>query len=352
MFYIIHILRGIAALLVAGFHLNAASDSEGYATPIFDMFAYGAVGVDIFFVISGFVIFLSASRSKSWVASDFLVKRFFRIYPIYWLFLGVFLALSMGLFLATGDASKLPTSEVLLKSFLLWPSDTYAISIAWTLTIEMTFYLLFCLCYQGKTASLGPVWRVLGVWSGLSVFCSLLGWNIGGLSTLFHPAVPELVLGVIIAKLYLSGVSAGAIPASIVGAIGLIAALMIDYEAGYASWRAVWVGLPAALFIYGTLGIERRLGREMRLFGDASFVLYLLHIPAFLVIGFLVEKGLGYNIYSSDLSMGLVLVVVMCGAFLAHLIIEKPYQNWYRGFLAKRKVQGPNAKATLKTSDR
>lgn len=352
MFYIIHILRGIAALLVAGFHLNAASGNEGFATPIFDVFAYGAVGVDIFFVISGFVIFFAASRSQNWTASDFLVKRFFRIYPIYWLFLGVFLMMSMGLFLATGDASKLPTSSVLLKSFLLWPSDTYAISIAWTLTIEMTFYMLFCLSYQGKTASLAPVWRVLGVWSGLSVLYSLTGWNAGGFNTLFHPAVPELMLGVIVAKLYLSGVRVGAVPAGIIGFIGLIAALALDYETGFAGWRTVWVGLPAALFIYGTVSYERKLGREMRLFGDASFVLYLLHIPAYLVIGFLVEKTTGYNIYSSDWSMGMVLALVVLGAFIAHYVIEKPYQNWYRDFLAKHSAEKTKYKTALKLFER
>ncbi len=330
MYYAIHMLRGVAALLVAGFHLNAASNSEGFETTFFQVFKNGSIGVDIFFVISGFVIFLSASKSTQWAPLDFLQKRFFRIYPIYWMFLGVFLILCCGLWLATGDISKLPSIQVLIQSILLVPANEYAISIAWTLSVELTFYLIFCLTYRGANSSLQPVLLALTTWTALSVFRTILGHEGSFAFTLFHPAVPELFMGVLIAKLHLEGFRSWGKLATVLGSAGLIANLLFDHGHNYDEYRALLAGLPAALLIYGTLQIQKTLSRGERIFGDSSYVLYLAHIPAYLVFGFVLEKGAGFNIYSSELGMAFMLISVVFFSAICHLLIEKPYQNWYK----------------------
>jgi peptidoglycan/LPS O-acetylase OafA/YrhL len=75
--YELDALRGIAALLVVLFHYTV--DLEN-ATFVFNI---GCVGVDLFFVISGFVILLTIGNTKDW--KSFLVNRFSRLYPAYWI---------------------------------------------------------------------------------------------------------------------------------------------------------------------------------------------------------------------------------------------------------------------------
>ena len=69
-------LRGIAALMVVLFHFTMDRPEMYYG------FKYGVTGVDFFFIISGFVIFLTLSSTKNW--KDFVVSRFSRLYPTYW----------------------------------------------------------------------------------------------------------------------------------------------------------------------------------------------------------------------------------------------------------------------------
>ena len=70
-------LRGIAVMLVVFLHFTSA---DGQSKNIFKL---GVTGVDLFFVISGFVILLTLEKTKNW--QDFVVGRFSRLYPVYWL---------------------------------------------------------------------------------------------------------------------------------------------------------------------------------------------------------------------------------------------------------------------------
>jgi peptidoglycan/LPS O-acetylase OafA/YrhL len=69
-------LRGIAVILVVFMHITIENDQAK------DIFELGVTGVDLFFVISGFVILLTLEKTKSW--QDFVISRFSRLYPAYW----------------------------------------------------------------------------------------------------------------------------------------------------------------------------------------------------------------------------------------------------------------------------
>ena len=76
-------LRGIAAFSVVLFHYTARYDSiYGHSNRLLFKFNYGHLGVNLFFIISGFVIFMTLDRTKSVI--DFVVARFSRLYPAYW----------------------------------------------------------------------------------------------------------------------------------------------------------------------------------------------------------------------------------------------------------------------------
>ena len=131
-------LRGLAALSVVLFHYTYQYFIlTGYSEPIVSFFKFGGVGVQLFFVISGFVIFLTLDKSKS--VFDFFVSRFSRLYPPYW-FAVIFTSLVI---LITQVLGK----EVDLKTFLLNMTMLQYFfgvddidGVYWTLRVEITFY--------------------------------------------------------------------------------------------------------------------------------------------------------------------------------------------------------------------
>lgn len=106
------------------------------------MLEHGAIGVDIFFLISGFIVFLAARRviHAGRGVRLFLIKRFLRIYLPYW---PIALALGSAYALLPGfSAATEPIQVSWLKSLALIPGGDYSLSVAWTLTFEVFFYIL------------------------------------------------------------------------------------------------------------------------------------------------------------------------------------------------------------------
>ena len=200
----IQILRGIAALLVAAFHLYAAAENEGHATTMFAFFKGGGIGVDIFFVISGFVIYYASSRKEDWTRSGFTAGRFVRIYPLYWASLIFVSLLGLGLAFAVGDTSRAVSLPEFLYAASLLPSSEYVISITWTLTIEMAFYIIFALTYM-RSAPQTRLFVALCIWAFASIVYAMRFTETTALGHLFHPAVPELLMGVLIAHTFAHG---------------------------------------------------------------------------------------------------------------------------------------------------
>lgn len=144
--YSVQILRGVAALLVVARHAakQLSADPE-------NAFILGQFGVDIFFVISGFVIFLAGRNSSP---AHFLKRRFIRVVPMYWLVL----ALVVGMRMAHGHLVSQYFIPNTLLSFLFVPSEIAdgaifpPIVVGWTLNFEMFFYAVFAvsLCFASR----------------------------------------------------------------------------------------------------------------------------------------------------------------------------------------------------------
>ena len=150
----IQILRFIAAFLVVLHHtLPPNVHPAHYANIpawITEISVYGFAGVDIFFVISGFIM-AETTRSMqpgASTASGFVFRRFLRIYSGYWpaFLLVLFLSIWLGIFNGP-EISR-------WKSFLLLPQEFYLLNVSWTLTYELYFYLLIgaMLCFTRKQA--------------------------------------------------------------------------------------------------------------------------------------------------------------------------------------------------------
>src|SRR6185312_14740355 len=133
-----------AALMVVFHHALEASRQAPLVPKSPDwLTTFGASGVDIFFVISGFIMFHVSFPAGGAPVSplSFLARRAARIYPFYWLCL--MLAI---LFCVTGlQWTPPPTAATTLQSALLLPGDNFIIGVAWTLVYEMYFYVIFSL---------------------------------------------------------------------------------------------------------------------------------------------------------------------------------------------------------------
>jgi exopolysaccharide production protein ExoZ len=240
------------------------------------LFGFGAVGVHIFFVISGYIMTLVASRGPEFSYYDFVTRRFIRIFPVYWICCALYLAVRA----VMHDLPDLTIGQFLGALLLLPDAASRIIGPGWTLTYELYFYLVFAVA------------MLLGLRSGLiavslffvaSIAAGLLTHPVGaGWMIVTSTLLVEFVAGTWIAYLARNRAWPEWLGfAAIVLALLLFAAgLLWGYDR--APSAVLW-GVPSAMLVAGAVIVEPRV-RQSRAFravahlGDSSYVLYLLHI--------------------------------------------------------------------------
>lgn len=161
----IQALRGIAALMVVFFHLSPHWALHPFLAKSEIFTRWGFAGVDIFFVLSGYVVYASADRNN-FLLKPFMTRRALRIYLGYWpVFLLLFLMPILGQ--PIPDAGKVITSALLLNP-VLW--DNW-LPTAWSLTYELYFYTWIAIIFSIRWL---PQMGVIIIF-----FSILLAWNIG-----------------------------------------------------------------------------------------------------------------------------------------------------------------------------
>lgn len=305
-FHSIEALRFLAATAVVFVHI-----------PVIEV---GHFGVDVFFVISGFVMMLSTEHGHE----KFFVKRLIRIVPIYWLFtLGVF-----AIALLVPSLLKNTTSDVvqLAKSLLFIPFDKGnghrpVLFLGWTLNYEMYFYALFALSLR-----VAPRQRALLTAAALAgVYLLCLGSTEYPAKAYGDPIVFEFVFGM---ALYLVLVKRQrAVPALLVAASLALAALWPDVLAH----RVLRYGLPSVVFVGVVLALvgDRRLPPSLVMLGGASYALYLTHpyiIQFFDKVTHWFSRGPGYATAATVISLVAVNVV----AVLVYRFFEVPVRRRLR----------------------
>lgn len=181
------VLRFFAAVIVCLYHIaflswikpdSAASIISGHAYQFSDfsgLLSVGWVGVEIFFVISGFVITFSAEVG----AWNFLRSRILRLYPAVWFCAPISLIIS--LLYSAFPIYEAPTRIV--RSLLLWPKGNWVDGVYWTLGIEMSFYfLIFLLLKFSSRSSIRPMLILLGTLSATYWLCQLFAGLVWGIA--------------------------------------------------------------------------------------------------------------------------------------------------------------------------
>lgn len=329
----IQALRGAAALMVLFAHVKGAEIDYGGTGTILPHFLYmGVVGVDLFFLISGFVmthVALSGARGSG-AARRFIYNRAARIYPVYWSATLILMVLYAGKHVLFAEATPFPNP---VETFLLSPSDFYPlVPVGWTLVHEMYFYVVFALFVFWGAARLP---QFLAGWVTIIVAALALGafganaWT----KVVFNPLTFEFVAGAGVALVVKSGVTRFALPALAAGAaIFAIQALVFadrlypDVMGQFALRAAIFT--PAfALILYGAAAIEKSGALApswLRKTGDASYSLYLIHVPVFLVVGKLISISVADAQLDNMLLIAAFTIAAIAAGFALHYFVERP----------------------------
>ena len=301
--YSIQALRGIAALMVLFFHIfELQSLTPGNPKDLIDgLWARGYAGVDLFFVISGFImVYITDARSGSAANSmRFIYNRVTRIYPLWWLICAIlvlYYAVTTGRAVSPDFAGQIEGDGLyLLRSFLLIPQDIPPLNgLGWTLIHEMYFYVIFAVLLLIPARM-----RYFGLWIWGAVTALLFGlgfasYQAGSVLQLSASLLTlEFLAGAGAAWLILRGHILAPKLCLALGTIGVITALLLYKERGpdLMLWGRVAVyTLPFALIIYGAVALERAgklsVPRPLVRLGDWSYSLYLSHL---LVLGVIIR---------------------------------------------------------------
>tara|TARA_Y100001980_G_C14505022_1_gene280668 strand:+ start:99 stop:1085 length:987 start_codon:yes stop_codon:yes gene_type:complete len=276
MIYSIQLLRFFAASLVV---LN-------HSLGELNILPFGAIGVDIFFIISGFIISFITEKNSD----HFLKKRFFRIAPMYWLFTFFIIFISIYLPDILRSSNYDLTHTFFSLFFIPYWTDTTAFSpilkLGWTLNFEMFFYLIFYFCMRLNYKNREILSSILL----LIIYFTLAAFLLSDTSPFSFYAdtiIFEFIFGMLLAVVYKnksslfnsygSKVSLFLVCSSL---IFLISTHYFSFSGGY---RYIFWGMPALLCVVAFLSCEKYMKNEnFKKFavigGDISYPLYLIHI--------------------------------------------------------------------------
>jgi len=332
---LVQLLRGIASLLVVLLHCTMTVNETLQQSFLFNAFKFGGAGVDIFFVLSGFIItYTSASALKKGSGfMDFVRKRFVRIYPVYWLVISLFLFLQVALPSLYRTHYEFGFANV-LSTYLLFPGHVMVNGVSWTLTYEIFFYCIFSLAFLLRnrllliilsaiyiTALVAAAWvypqnTTGNAWADLLLFPMNVEFFMGILAALLVPKIPGASARILIGA----------------GVLFFIASAVF-FNSGYflfdsAFNRAVLFGIPSFLLILGVVKYELATKISMHSFfiklGEASYSLYLLHLP-FVAAGIKIFSRFQISNAFVLHAVVLLMVAALCiGSIFFFKIIEKP----------------------------
>lgn len=327
-------LRAIAAFLVVLDHLNAVvlKSDPSRLSFLVPFQCFGQAGVDLFFVISGFVMVATSWNDFGSIVSSrsFLIRRLLRIYPPYWILIlpiaTAYIVAGRSFMHARGGNVDVAASLLLLPS-----SQLHLLDVSWTLTFEIFFYIVFALILIVNRRFLLPL---LGVWA-LGEIAAVSLWSDAAnpwISFIATPLPLEFITGALIGYLFRSE----RMPFSrILGSLGLAIAVIVFLivathppDAKLTNLRLIEFGIPASLVIYGAVGSEVHRGVKapgwLVELGNSSYATYLWHSPVILICALLATRFNIHGTVVSALAVTVTLCLVYVVSTLAYRRLERP----------------------------
>jgi exopolysaccharide production protein ExoZ len=365
--YSVQYLRGIAALLVVVCHgigfINISGVTTHYTSSSIEYF--GAIGVDIFFVISGFIItYTSGNEVGGYAAAAFAKKRFIRIVPVYYIASALYLVryLSSRIFSFIPPPHVVIDKLTILKTITILPlfdkkeSLPTILTLAWTLSYELLFYIIFVVLILLKINK-REYW-LLSILIGLTILGTIFPTQNIQWEFLTNYMVLEFGFGVILCLLYQRW---NRLSFSFFVSLTVLSLLLFvlliwsgrNHEiAGYGLevigplpiYRVLFWGIPSALFVAGLVFMEKakpgsiKKNRWMLLLGDASYSIYLTHGLAYMAVGMLINHFVFLKQTQPDLFLILSIVFALITGVVFYKFIERPVLKKMNRLLLKNKT--------------
>lgn len=313
-------LRGLAAVAVMLFHFTTQYDRLfGRSEPLPFSFYYGDFGVELFFMLSGFVIFMTLDRTKS--VMDFVVGRFGRLYPVYWV--------AVGLTFAVVAFASLPGQETTVTEAVLNATMVQRLfgvrhvdGAYWSLQAELFFYAAMLALHA--TGALRRPLTTIGIWIATAYaveWLLLVPWDAAGTSRLLTKLQTLLSLKnfhlFAIGLLWYRMRCDGRVSAKPMA----LAIICLAYRATFDSWIAAFIVVAlAVLLAAAAAGTVKFLNRRSLVFlGAISYPLYLIHQN----IGYVVIRSLS-NVCNPITCVGAAVAVALLLAVGLHYGVEQP----------------------------
>lgn len=328
----VQILRFVAATLVLIGH--AQHEAQDLAIGAFTLWipVPWPFGVDIFFVISGFVMAHTCvgSFQKPGIFGEFLKRRWLRVAPLYWIFTSLTVVTALALSGVMRHSAVKLDHLVASYAFVPWPRENGdmrpILSLGWTLNYEMFFYTLFAL------GLMLPLRRgFLAVSAAILALAALHPWVPARWSILSfwsEPILLEFLPGIVLARVYARGVRLNGWVALLL----IVTALLAAPVTPPAGWRWIGWGAPAALIVTGAVLAPPlpfpRLASALSLAGAASYALYLCHPFSLNVVGVVWRKA---HFGAPWLFVALAILASIAASVVVHLCIELPITRWLTG---------------------
>lgn len=330
-------------MAVVAFHLSITLALPRYlGQEIFaDFTRRGNLGVDFFFVLSGFIIAFAhdSDIDRPDRLRNYLMRRFVRLFPVYWVYVGIFCVL-----LATGfgTGATLPdTAGHWISTVFLIRLDSFVFPIApaWTLVHEIAFYLVFALFIVSRRLGMAAftIWMLACLllreypaydhWTPITTYLSPLNLNfLAGMLAFYgwrhgRPYVVKCAFVVGLAMLIaIYGLEAGGM---------LYSHLQIAYAVAF----GLIISGAAALESDGQWPSNTRL---LNLIGDASYSIYLTHIALLGLLAKIMIRLSAHMPVPPKLIYISVLVGTVAGGCILHMLVERPLVEFFRRRLASR----------------
>jgi peptidoglycan/LPS O-acetylase OafA/YrhL len=349
----IPLLRWFAASLITIVHsqheLLKLADRHHTQLRFHNIVEFG-VGVDVFFVISGFLMHYVSRGGfhRRGQSLDFLRRRFIRVVPLYWLAtIGMLVAILLVPRLLN-HSTVVPLNAVMTFLMVAWPDSegrlAPLLNNGWTLNLEIYFYLVFAAVLRFREAT---ALALLALWFAGTVLLAQL-WPGAGWASDFYgqPMVLEFVLGVAFSVLYTRGLRIG----PRLGLALAVAAVLLHLGVrhSFAAPRLIANGLPAALLFFAAVfcrgfRLPGRLDGFSRLMGDASYALYLTSPFVINVVSEVLDR---LHVASHGVLIAASYLASVAVAVLVYRCVERPMTRFGRRLLDRREAAQAPATAS------
>ncbi|ENC9770660.1 acyltransferase [Citrobacter koseri] len=354
----IQILRGLAALSVVLYHYGFYLVPDG-GNISNRFFSWGGIGVDLFFVISGFIMIIITNHSEPGfnTSKRFIINRLSRILPVYYVIL--FITFLTGGAMSTFHYSEKVSNLISAITFTPYMHETapmYILSngmfnIRWTLNFELYFYFAFALCLLCKnkllpllTWFLAPLLLCFLITGDITFSTKGYNFNNAYIELITNPIILEFGFGVLTGLLYLHLKKKNYSPHILIS-LFIIAAITLGVSTKVLTMYNLLTGIAFSVLVLAlSLSdhfFSKAWSKKLVYLGNISFSLYLIHNPLANFISKKVEKYIDNGMHNT-FGVIIMLVAAILAAHISHKYLEirlsKLTKSWLESVFFRKSI--------------